>query len=257
MKFLKELAVMSEGQMKEKMMDIIEKAINASDVEGTTYAQALQAIAKKVHSIDKSELFTGISDSELKDYIKGLYDEGDHDSINEAVVMEKRDIKAAAIGYATAWLKANFKKFSLPLKVKRIPTSGQYIMMTTVTSEDGSKTKNIFVKVVGDEAKQASSAQWPLEEDDMAGGSGSLDNQQQGGIPQGATEPNAPQGTQAATPAPDDAAKPDEPAPNKVISKAGTFRVELGANEQVSIIDGKGNIRLSMPMVVWKELARQ
>ena len=42
----------------------------------------------------------------------------------------------------------------------------------------------------------------------------------------------------------------------KVIAKADEFRVELDADEQVSLIDGEGTVRVSMPLVIWKQLCR-
>jgi len=180
----------------------------------------------------------------------------------------KRDLKAEAIGIATAWLNSNYKKFNLPLKVRRVPTSGKYIM-TTVVANKGETPKRIFLKVLDGEAKQVSSKEWKMLDEadisasggDMAGASGSLDNQFQGGIPVGAADPhNGPQGGEVATPPPSNkppAAKAPSGPATRTIAKGGDFRVDLGQNEQVSIIDGKGNIRLSMPMVIWKELTRQ
>jgi hypothetical protein len=42
----------------------------------------------------------------------------------------------------------------------------------------------------------------------------------------------------------------------KVIAKADEFRVELDEDEQVHLKDGEGNIRVSMPLVIWKQLSR-
>ncbi len=174
----------------------------------------------------------------------------------------KRDLKAEAIGLATKWFKENFKKFSLPLKVKRIKTSGNYIMAAKVAS--GDKTKWVFAKTTADgNVKQTSVEAWKLEEDFSDNQApGSLDNQEQGGMPQGSGSfQPGPAGAEKVTPPPDNSASATPPKtapnPNRVIAKGGDFRVELGQNEQVSIIDGKGNIRLSMPMVIWKELTRQ
>jgi len=180
----------------------------------------------------------------------------------------KRDLKAEAIGIATAWLKKNYKKYNLPLKVRRVPTSGKYIM-TTVAANKGEEPKRVFLKVLDGEAKQVSSKEWKMLDEadgsaaggDMPGASGSLDNQTQGGIPSGEPDANqGPQGNEVPTPPPSN--KPANPGTTsgpatRTIAKGGDFRVDLGQNEQVSIIDGKGNIRLSMPFVIWKELTRQ
>jgi len=182
----------------------------------------------------------------------------------------KRDLKAEAIGIATAWLKKNYKKYNLPLKVRRVPTSGKYIM-TTVAANKGEEPKRVFLKVLDGEAKQVSSREWKLLDEatadggaaggDMQGGNGSLNNQTQGGIPAGEPDANqGPQGNEVPTPPPSN--KPATPGTangpaTRTIAKGGDFRVDLGQNEQVSIVDGKGNIRLSMPFVIWKELTRQ
>jgi hypothetical protein len=179
------------------------------------------------------------------DYIdkKGTVDKK---PINEE---EYKDRKAEAIGLGTKWFKDNFKKFELPLHVKRIPSSGNYIMASKVT---GDKSKWVYIKWVesddgGGTIKQTSSKEWKITEADGDGGNGSLDNQQQAAIPAGAVDPNqGPEGAEA-----------EVPAGPRVIAKAGDFKVQLGKNEQIQIIDGKGSIRLTMPMVIWKELTRQ
>lgn len=52
-------------------------------------------------------------------------------------------------------------------------------------------------------------------------------------------------------------AEQDEPTKPKIIAKADEFRVELDDEEQVHLIDGEETIRVSMPLVIWKELKRQ
>ena len=49
-----------------------------------------------------------------------------------------------------------------------------------------------------------------------------------------------------------------EEKPNTVIlSKADEFKIELEKDsEQVNLIDGEGTIRVSMPLVIWKQLSR-
>jgi hypothetical protein len=86
---------------------------------------------------------------------------------------------------------------------------------------------------------------------DQPGGNGGLNGQKQRGMPP-VNPNNGPQG-----------AEKDEPIPNsnipkgtRVIGKSENFTVVLGGNEQISIIDMKGNIRLSMPYVEWKQLIR-
>jgi hypothetical protein len=84
---------------------------------------------------------------------------------------------------------------------------------------------------------------------DQTGGNAGIDKQQQRGMPQ--VDPN--QG-------PEGAEIPDPETPPKGtrrIAKSENFSVVLGQNEQVSLVDGKGNVRLSMPFVEWKQLTRQ
>jgi hypothetical protein len=46
--------------------------------------------------------------------------------------------------------------------------------------------------------------------------------------------------------------------PKKIIAKADEFRVEFDEDtENVDLIDGEGTIRVSMPLVIWKQLCRQ
>lgn len=52
-------------------------------------------------------------------------------------------------------------------------------------------------------------------------------------------------------------AEQEELAKPKIIAKAGEFRIELDDEEQVHLIDGEETIRVSMPLVIWKELKRQ
>jgi hypothetical protein len=42
----------------------------------------------------------------------------------------------------------------------------------------------------------------------------------------------------------------------KLISRADEFRVEMDKDEQVHLLDGEGTIRVSMPLVIWKQLCR-
>lgn len=42
----------------------------------------------------------------------------------------------------------------------------------------------------------------------------------------------------------------------KLISHADEFRVEMDKDEQVHLLDGEGKIRVSMPLVIWKQLCR-
>lgn len=42
----------------------------------------------------------------------------------------------------------------------------------------------------------------------------------------------------------------------KIIAKADEFRVEVDADEQVHLLDGEDTVRVSMPLVIWKQLAR-
>lgn len=44
----------------------------------------------------------------------------------------------------------------------------------------------------------------------------------------------------------------------KVIAKADEFKVILNTEtEQVNILDGEKTVRLTMPLIVWKQLTRQ
>lgn len=43
----------------------------------------------------------------------------------------------------------------------------------------------------------------------------------------------------------------------KKIAKAGDFIVQLDEDEQVSVLDDAGAIKLQMPLVIWKQLTRQ
>ena len=47
----------------------------------------------------------------------------------------------------------------------------------------------------------------------------------------------------------------EEPA-NRVIAKADEFKVEVDADEQVHLLDGENSVRVSMPLMIWKQLAR-
>jgi hypothetical protein len=260
-------------EFKEHIKKVVkESAINESTYDNEAeWAKAVYAIHGKgnnksrirfmrasSHSKSRVATFTHSDNSESVighwDYIdkKGTVDKK---PINEE---EYKDRKAEAIGMATKWFKDNFKKFELPLHVMRVPSSGNYIMASKVT---GDKSKWVYVKWIegtGEEGtiKQTSSKEWKaakvqegVMEADGDGGNGSLDNQQQPAIP-AAQDP-------AAAPGAEQQPAPAEPAGPQVIAKAGDFKVQLGKNEQVQIIDGKGSIRLSMPMVIWKELTRQ
>jgi hypothetical protein len=48
----------------------------------------------------------------------------------------------------------------------------------------------------------------------------------------------------------------EEPIEPKVIAKADEFQVVLDSDEQVHLIDGEENVRVSMPLVIWKQLVR-
>jgi hypothetical protein len=306
MKLLQELSRIREAATMDVMMDTICKACEAAKCKGETYEQAVKNIAAEFRKLDKHDS-SKMSDEALNDLIKSFYNQDKHLSANDNVTSyrdtnfskgqgpgttpgatdgivnnrvnqmkeedgvepaPKRDLKAEAIGIATAWLKSNYKKYNLPLKVRRVPTSGKYIM-TTVAANKGEDPKRVFLKVLDGEAKQVSSREWKMLDEadgsaaggDMPGGNGSLDGQTQGGIPSGQPDPNnGPQGNEVATPPPNNkppTQKTTTGPATRTIAKGGDFRVDLGQNEQISIIDGKGAIRLSMPFVIWKELTRQ
>lgn len=42
----------------------------------------------------------------------------------------------------------------------------------------------------------------------------------------------------------------------KLIAHADEFRVEMDEDEQVHILDGEGAVRVSMPLIIWKQLCR-
>lgn len=42
----------------------------------------------------------------------------------------------------------------------------------------------------------------------------------------------------------------------KVIAKADEYRVEVDEDEQVSLLDGKDTVKVTMPLVIWKQLIR-
>lgn len=42
----------------------------------------------------------------------------------------------------------------------------------------------------------------------------------------------------------------------KLIAHADEFRVELDEDEQVNLLDGEGTVRVTMPLVIWKQLTR-
>ena len=75
MNLLQELSGLREGAMKDLIMDLIERAIQLTDTDGMSYEKAIEAIAKKVHEMDHSEV---ANDHEmLIDMIKGMFDEED------------------------------------------------------------------------------------------------------------------------------------------------------------------------------------
>ena len=43
----------------------------------------------------------------------------------------------------------------------------------------------------------------------------------------------------------------------KKIAKAGDFIVELDEDEQVRVLGGSGEVKLQMPLMIWKQLTRQ
>ena len=57
----------------------------------------------------------------------------------------------------------------------------------------------------------------------------------------------------------EDAPAGEQGDPNfpKLIAHADEYRVEMDEDEQVSLLDGEGTIRVTMPLVVWKNLCRQ
>ena len=48
----------------------------------------------------------------------------------------------------------------------------------------------------------------------------------------------------------------DEVFKPRVIAKADQFRVELISNEQVNVLNGKNQILVTMPLIIWQQLAR-
>lgn len=43
----------------------------------------------------------------------------------------------------------------------------------------------------------------------------------------------------------------------KTIAKADEYKIELDEDEQVSLLDGEGTVKVTMPLVIWKQLCRQ
>lgn len=55
---------------------------------------------------------------------------------------------------------------------------------------------------------------------------------------------------------PDDLTESSDGNWPKLIAHADEFRVEMDEDEQVHILDGEGAVRVSMPLVIWKQLCR-
>jgi hypothetical protein len=72
---------MNEGAVKHAIMDIIEKAIRKADVSDD-YEKTLGNIAKEVSKLDHNNLTAGMTDKQVKDLIKPMYDETDHDVVS-------------------------------------------------------------------------------------------------------------------------------------------------------------------------------
>lgn len=58
---------------------------------------------------------------------------------------------------------------------------------------------------------------------------------------------------------PDDLTEAEQTDSNwpKLIAHADEFRVEMDENEQISLLDGEGTVRVTMPFIIWKQLCRQ
>ena len=83
MKLLQELKTMHEGQVKDAIMDIIDKAITRVDTSGMSYDQAVRKIAQKAHELDVQEILSGMPASELIAMVKAQFEPEDMEAVRE------------------------------------------------------------------------------------------------------------------------------------------------------------------------------
>ena len=83
---LQQLIKLTEGRVKEAIMDIIEIAVNYAPIGNASYEKALDIIVRFAKKADYQEVLSGCSDDELKEYVKGIFTEEDYEldeSVNE------------------------------------------------------------------------------------------------------------------------------------------------------------------------------
>jgi hypothetical protein len=82
MKLIQELSQVTEGRMKEAIIDLIDKAMDLVDVHGMTHDEALKEIADKVHEMDHFDI--AADHDALMSMINDMYGEEDHaDALKE------------------------------------------------------------------------------------------------------------------------------------------------------------------------------
>lgn len=79
MKLIQELSQVTEGRMKEVLIDLIDRAIDKVDTYDMEYEAACKEIAKKVHEMEK--FGAEVDNDFLMSLIKDMYSEADHKDV--------------------------------------------------------------------------------------------------------------------------------------------------------------------------------
>lgn len=258
MNLLKELTSLNEAAVKDAMMAMIDKAISQAKVKDLSYDEAVSAIGKLFRKLDAHKMASKMSDEALEDMIMADYDEQQHDKMNEAWENDEGDLDKRAFKRNELRAELGHETNNVAIyidgkewKVLRGGIEGSTELRFAV---DRARRTVDTLKAKGKKASYELTGS-PVKEDsysDSGDGYGQtgLDGQQQGSMPQGSsTSQQGPEVSQASNNQP--------PAPPKVIARGGQFKVELGADEQVSVIDGSGQTKLTVPLVIWQQLSRQ
>lgn len=95
MKLIKELSLVTEGRMKEALIDLIDRAMDKVDAVNMSYEQACKKIADKVREMEHFQ--ADIDDEFLMSLIKDMYSEADH---KEIMKEEEKDEDSEVIAKA-------------------------------------------------------------------------------------------------------------------------------------------------------------
>jgi hypothetical protein len=219
MNLLKELlntTLVTEGRMKDALDDLVHAAIAHADTKGHDYQAAVSAIATAARELDTHDLLATMSETDLRDFIEAQFSEED---LHEGFGnFDEELVESEEHGWCIVMKEWPNLFMEGPFADKAEAEEVRDDSYPKCVVQYGCQDGKKFKKEVKEDEESA------------------------------ASQPAGQQST------PPEDHEFDAPEP-KLIGKAGEFSVEVVGDDQVQIMQGN-QVRLSMPLVIWKQLIR-